>query len=180
MISSPWKSIWRAQVGLRKNRMRHRDAWPEDLQQVEEPGPAPAFAGRLDEAHMSDHDRLAVEVNEPAAQTERGRALGGRYDGSRCNHVQNGLERMLQVEHHAHAEASPGLGAGHQECVEHPAAVLLMVGQAAEEQGRALAAGRDVEGAGGLGAADLGHFGSEQDSPAEHRARVGPGPRLAR
>src|SRR5208282_1214185 len=29
MISSPWKSIWRAQVGLRKNRMRHRDAWPE-------------------------------------------------------------------------------------------------------------------------------------------------------
>ena len=26
--SSPWKSIWRAQVGLRKKRMRHRDDWP--------------------------------------------------------------------------------------------------------------------------------------------------------
>src|SRR5271165_5967686 len=40
----------------------------------------------------------------------------------------------------------------------------------------ALATGRDIKGAGGLGAADLGHFRSEQDSPAEHRARVGPGP----
>ena len=70
----------------------------------------------------------------------------------------------------------PVSGAGHQERVEHPAAVLLMVGQAAAEQGRALATGRDIQGAGGLGTVDLGHFGSEQDSPAEHRACVGPGP----
>ena len=83
---------------------------------------------------------------------------------------------MLQVEHHAQAERPRRLGSGHQQRVEHPAAVLPVVGQAAEEQGRALAAGGDVEGVGRLGTVELGHLGTEQDGPPEHRGRVGPGP----
>ena len=69
------------------------------------------------------------------------------------------------------SEASPGLGAGHQQRVEHPAAVLLMVGQAAEEQGRALATGRDIKGAGGLGSFRSHQVGSRD---VHRKQRSGP------
>ena len=48
------------------------------LEQVDDQAPAAAVAGRLDEADVSDGDRLVVEVDQPAARPERGRAVGGR------------------------------------------------------------------------------------------------------
>ena len=68
------------------------------------------------------------------------------------------------------------LRAGDQQRVEHPAAVLAVIGKPAEEHRRPLGPGRDVERVGRLRAFGLGQLGRPEDRPAQHRVGVGPGP----
>ena len=51
------------------------------------------------------------------------------------------MEGVFKIEHDPQAERPTRLGSGHEQGVEHAAALLLMVGKTTKEQRRALAAG---------------------------------------
>ena len=62
------------------------------------------------------------------------------------------MEWVLQIEHGPERERARCFPAGDQQRVEHPAAMFLVIRQAAKEHGRALGSGRDVDRIGRSGA----------------------------
>ena len=105
-ISSSWKSVWRAQTGLRKSPEAAAGGAAGGLEQVEDDAPAAAVAGGLGVLDVGDGDGLVVDLEEPAGRPGRGRPGLGRDDEGRGDEVERGVERVLEVERHAQAEAS--------------------------------------------------------------------------
>ncbi len=86
------------------------------------------------------------------------------------------MERVLQIEHDPERERSRRFPAGDQQRVEHPAAMLPVIRQAAKEHRGPLSPRRKIDRIGRLGAFGLGQLGRPENQPTQHRVGVGPRP----
>ena len=148
-ISSLWKSVWRAQTGLRKMRRRHRDRTAGGFEQVEGRSPTLDRFPGIHVLDMRDRDGLVVEMQEPAGGARGGWTHRGRHDGGRGDQVKCGGKGALDP-----ARLQDGTCADsrlRQAGCRASGCPVAGGGQAAEEQGGRDGPGREVQGVGRLG-----------------------------
>ena len=161
---SPRKSAWRAHDGLRNSRSRHRHERPAVSSKWKaRPQPRPSLVSLTNSTCETATPLWSTCASQPAG-ADRRRTVLNRHDQGRRDEVERRVERVLQIEHDAERERPRRLQAGDQQGVEHPAAVLAVIGQTAEEQGRPLSSRRDVDRIGRLGPFGLGQLGRPENT----------------